>query len=262
MSMTTWAENEVRLACARERAASGTAENDWDYGCSCYESALKAFKSLCEDGHSGFSIQMTKNILNRLIDGQCLTPIEDIPEVWDQTGWTDDNGVNHYQCTRMSALFKEVYPDGTVKYDEVRRIYCFDIDNPSSTWTNGWVRDIINEMYPITMPYFPSNKGYGVACSEFLVDPKNGDFDTMAVWNVTLPDGELVEINRFFKESPDSWAEITKEEYGERYKNRVITGRKLDLNKVSFSGKVLTTEQALKDVEPFDSGEITNEGEN
>ena len=48
-----WAENEVRLACKRENP-------DWDgksfdYGCSCYQSALKAYKSICNDGHSGFS---------------------------------------------------------------------------------------------------------------------------------------------------------------------------------------------------------------
>ena len=66
MSMTDWAEYEVKLACKKENP-------DWDgesfdYGCSCYQSALKAYKSIMEDDHSGFSYSITKNILKRLLD--------------------------------------------------------------------------------------------------------------------------------------------------------------------------------------------------
>ena len=64
-----WAAREIALACQSEREASeGT--DDWDYGVACYESALRAYRSLMQDGHSGFSIQITKSILNRLIDGK------------------------------------------------------------------------------------------------------------------------------------------------------------------------------------------------
>lgn len=66
MNMKSWAEREVEIACKHENP--DRKEGEWDYGCACYESALKAFKSLMEDGHSGFSIAMTKHILNRLID--------------------------------------------------------------------------------------------------------------------------------------------------------------------------------------------------
>ena len=76
MSMTEWAKREVEIASKRERGDKP--ESEWDYGCSCYDSALKAFESLCGDGHSGFSIGITKGILNRLIDGKPLTPIEDM----------------------------------------------------------------------------------------------------------------------------------------------------------------------------------------
>ena len=58
-----WAKREVEIACKRENP-------DWDgesfdYGCSCYQSALKAYKSLCEDGHSGYSFGATRNILKQ-----------------------------------------------------------------------------------------------------------------------------------------------------------------------------------------------------
>lgn len=75
MNMTTWAEREVELACKKENPERK--EGEFDYGCACYESALKAFKSLMEDGHSGSSIHLTKEILVRLIEGKVLTPIEE-----------------------------------------------------------------------------------------------------------------------------------------------------------------------------------------
>ena len=117
--MESWAEREVEIACKRE--APDREPGEWDYGCACYESALKAFNSLCEDGHSGFSIGMTKQILNRLIECKPLTSIEDTEDVWDNT--TDFGGhrgeVANYQCKRMSSLFKYVYVDGSVKYRDV-----------------------------------------------------------------------------------------------------------------------------------------------
>lgn len=58
MSMMEWAKREVEIASKRERGDKP--ESEWDYGCACYDSALKAFESLCGDGHSGFSIGITK----------------------------------------------------------------------------------------------------------------------------------------------------------------------------------------------------------
>ena len=53
MTTNEWAEREVEIACKKENP-------NWDgksfnYGCSCYQSALKAYESLCEDGQSGTS---------------------------------------------------------------------------------------------------------------------------------------------------------------------------------------------------------------
>ena len=52
----SWAEREVEIACKHETPDRKPGE--WDYGCFCYESALKALKSLYEDGHSIFSIRI------------------------------------------------------------------------------------------------------------------------------------------------------------------------------------------------------------
>lgn len=215
MSMLEWAENEVKLACERERA--GAPESEWDYGCACYESALKAFKSLCEDGHSGMSIGITKNILNRLIDGKPLGPIVDTDDVWEETCCEKDFVT--YQCKRMSSLFKKVYSDGTIRYSDINRVLCIDI-NSEATYHNGFVANIINEMFPIVMPYNPPYNPYKVYREDFLVDSKNGDYDTIGVFYVIDPKGEHIDINRFFTEPSNvgssedvAFVEISKDEY-------------------------------------------------
>lgn len=57
-----------------------------------------------------------------------------------------------------------------------------------------------------------------------LVDPKLGDYDTMAIWSAETPDGKRKEVGRFFKESNGKWLEIDKSEYMERFE---MEGRRL-----------------------------------
>lgn len=49
------------------------------------------------------------------------------------------------------------------------------------------------------MPYFPYDKPFKFYTETFLVDPKNGDYDTRGILYVICPDGERVEINRYFE---------------------------------------------------------------
>ena len=214
-TMLEWAKREIELACDRERG--DRPKDEFDYGCACYASALKAFESLLEDGHSGMSIGYTKHILNRLIDGKVLTPIEDTPEMWnDCARYEYEVGYSTQQCKRMSSLFKDIYDDGTVKYNDVNRFVCTYEEEPGITWHSGLIDRILHEKFPITMPYMPSDRPFMVYCSEALTDPKNGDFDTVAIWYVKKPNGDREEINRFFKEGEDDWIEINEAEYQKR----------------------------------------------
>lgn len=216
MSMINWAEKEIEIACGRERADSGNSVG-WDYGCACYESALKAYKSLMDDGHSGYSIGVTKNILVRLIEGKCLTPIEDTPEVWNKSRFHKNDGVTTYQCTRLSSLFKDVDASGKVSYHDVGRTVVTYANNPDAYWSNGMASRIIDEMFPITMPYYPPIGNYTLYAEEFLVDPKNGDYDTLGYLYVRTPEGDKVDINKYFKEKDShKFVEIDKAEYDER----------------------------------------------
>lgn len=208
-NMEKWAEEEVRIACESE--APNRRMGEWDYGCACYVSALKAFKSLLEDEHSGMSIGFTKVILNRLIDCKPLKPIEDTEDVWNEVRGFNDGG-KHFQCKRMSSLSKNVSIDGIVTYSDVDRYVKKDI-NTDTTWHSGLIDDIGEEMFPITMPYFPCPEPFMFFCEEFLLDPKNGDFDTVGIFYVIKPDGERVEINRYFKDSEKGYDEIDRGEY-------------------------------------------------
>lgn len=218
-----WARNEVVIACKKENP--NRKKGEFDYGCACYVSALKAFESLTEDGHSGFSIKMTQAILNRLIDGKPLTPIEDTDDIWNFCNCYED-GTEVYQCKRMSALFKKIHTDGTITYNSNDLYYCIDINNPSNTYYSGLVREIIHKMFPITMPYMP-DKPIKVYCEDFLTDKKNGDFDTVGIYYALKEENgqsNNIEINRFFKfeyEELNEWIEITKEEYDERKSRKV-----------------------------------------
>ena len=210
-NMELWAEEEIRIACERERG--NTSENEWDYGGACYESALKAFRSLMEDGHSGFSIAITLDILNKLVKGQVLTPIEDTDDVWNKRRRAYEKDYITYQCKRMSSLFKDVYADGHIEYIDVSRFRCRTLDS-SACWSNGHVSKIASEYFPITMPYIP--RTYTVVCEEFLSDIQNGDFDTIGILYILDSARERKEVNRYFADCEEGWREIDPAEYVQR----------------------------------------------
>lgn len=223
MSMLEWAKNEIAIASKRERGDKP--EDEWDYGCSCYDSALRAYESLLGDEHSGMSIGFTKDILNRLIDGKPLTPIKDVEDEWEYK-YMDSDDVEIYQCKRMSSLFKKVAHDGIVTYSDADRCYCTSNKNPHLSWHNSFVTSIYNEKYPITFPYMPNSRPDIIVCDELLTDRKNGDFDTLAILYIKRANGDRIEVNRYFKESETSFIEISAEEYKDRqrlHENRIKT---------------------------------------
>jgi hypothetical protein len=116
----------------------------------------------------------------------------------------------------MSSLFKKVKEDGTVEYNDVNRYHGVNIENPNVSYHSGLIDSVMGELYPITMPYMPSDRAYKVYTEDFLTDPKNGDYDTVGILYVITPSMEKVEINRYFKEAPNGFAEIDESEYVKR----------------------------------------------
>ena len=230
MSMQDWAERECRIACGIENPNYNFDSNDFDYGCSCYKSALKAYKSLMCDGHSGMSFSFAKNILIRLMEGLPLTPIRDKDFFFDNGNGVCKLETSEYlakrgiksslQCPRMSSLFRDETLDGKVTYHDVERCVMIDIEQPSNTFSSGDSR-IIDEMFPITMPYTPPVNKFEVYTQTFLTDEKNGDFDTRAILYAITPDGKKIDINIYNTEKDGKWQRITKEEYDELLEKRI-----------------------------------------
>lgn len=205
-SLSDWAEREVKIACSHEDG----------YGAGCFRSALKAFRSLMDDGHSGFSIGITKAILDRLIDGKPLSPIEDVADQWNKCCYGDDEKTV-YQNARMSALFKDVYPDGTVSFYDIDRVVLVEMedDGTETTWNSGLASKIVDELVgPISLPYYPKDKPYKVYAQQFdSVNAEVGCYDTTRIIKVVDPDGNEIPCGRFYAETADGMVEIDEEEY-------------------------------------------------
>lgn len=232
-NLEKWAEHEVEIV--RNRLIERVPDGDISYDMGCYESALKAYSSLCGDGHSGFSFSATYNILMRLCQTLPLTPITD--EDFEGIGYTfmtdrhrgfGDRPMweKSTQCPRMSSLFRSVWEDGKVTYHDNDRCVCINSENHDDTFFCGLYTSFVNEMFPITMPYYPkANQKYKIYVTSFTV----GDKDVSAIDKIIDPCGNTVMVagnifKKFFKESYDgSMIEITKDEYEELKSHRDIS---------------------------------------
>lgn len=106
-------------------------------------------------------------------------------------------------------------------YSDTNRVQVVNVDEPDIAYTNGFTTRLIDKLAPITMPYFPADKKFKVVREEFLTDPKNGDFDTVAYLYVITPEGKKVELNGYFKDGENGLVRIDKAEYDERKARRV-----------------------------------------
>ena len=215
--MLKWAEEEIELASNKQD----------DYGRLCYKSALKAYTSLLEDNHSGMSWGFTQNILIRLMKNLPLSPIteEDFNLAENQyeedTEWLKNCGLKRtIQCPRMVSLFREETLDGKVTYHDTRRI--IGVDSNGHTYRGGGCAKYVDELFPITLPYYPpTNNEYYVYTEDFLLDKKNGDYDHLAYLYIKTPEGKEVLLNKYFKEDNGQFVEITKEDYLKDKENKI-----------------------------------------
>ena len=214
MSLKDWAKKEVEIACKRENP--NWDGKSFDYGCSCYMSALKAFESLCDDYHSGYSFSITRSILKKLLDNRPLTPITDE----DFNGTTSiSSDMEKYQCPRMSSLFKRVYEDGSVEYSDVDRAYSFNAEFPDDTFTCGFDTNFLDELIPITLPYNGTSTKYKIKVQRF--DTKDG-VEYRAILSIKDPDGKVIPVDKYYRlgDEDPKHKMITKEEFELALQNR------------------------------------------
>ncbi|MBQ3420111.1 MAG: hypothetical protein IJH34_00260 [Romboutsia sp.] len=191
MKLSDWGKNEL------ERAS----KNCDEYTKLCYESALKAYESLLDDGHSGMSFSITRNILDRLMNDLPLTPITE--EDFKDADKFNQSGIETYQCPRYSALFKNI-KDGKILYSDVQRVVFYDIKG--HTWGSGLAVILIDKKYPITLPYFPSVNKYKVHGWDCMYDDKNGIYEKPGSYNiqyfdyVITPECDKVKLDKLYLE--------------------------------------------------------------
>ena len=215
MTMTKWAEREIAAACKRENP--NWDNKSFDYGCSCYQSALKAYKSLMEDDHSGFSFSVTRNILKKLLDEIPLSPIADEDFFIDNDKAESEEGLkkrglkSRIQCPRRSSLFRYEDLKGNVKYTDIDRYYCINAENPSDTFSGG-IANFIDKLYPITMPYIPSSERFKVYVKYWLTDKSHGDFDVQEVIGYKDQQGQWHDYSKLIYDDGNGLHEITDED--------------------------------------------------
>lgn len=139
-------------------------------------------------------------------------------------GFTEEAVLEQYNdyLSMCKACKKNMKDELTYRPRELKRRHDEIVTNKQQMdgYHNGFIGSIYDAMYPITMPYAPADKPDKIVCDELLTDPKNGDYDTKAIIYIEKPDGKKVKINRYFKESEESFKEISWLEYQiRRYKD-------------------------------------------
>lgn len=194
------------------------------YKLECIKSAMRAYCSLCADGHSGYSIFETMSFLKRMVEHKPLTPLTDDESEWNLIDPADEkDNFDLFQSRRSPSVFKKVYADKTV-YNDVDRVVVRDIDT-GLDWYCGFYAKMVDDMFPVEMPYMPSSKKFIVEVREFdSVNAKPGFYDTVLVSRIIPPEGigECINLNKMYKEvvgedGKSTLVEIDEKEYGERY---------------------------------------------
>ena len=101
MTLTEHAKMELEVA--------GLFDKDSDYGGMTGEAVMELIEVFGEQGHSGMSASLTRNIFNKLADYKPLTPIQGTDDEWGTEASDTQN-------KRLFSLSKR--DDGTVRYGD------------------------------------------------------------------------------------------------------------------------------------------------
>ena len=177
---------------------------DDEYGISCYESAIKVIEAfeheMEEGGHSGFSASITKNLIISWLSDKPIYPIDD----------DDFREIESYKDAKQyyyGGVFKTIYPDGRVEYNDVNRVIYHDTYNgKDTTWSSGIVDEIVDEYVgKITMPYrkekihvYGEDKYLGEN-GEDLTKDNPGETNSRFIKYILKEDGTKIIVNKEIK---------------------------------------------------------------
>ena len=193
-----WAENEVKLAKKDPWNKDKTKELDL---------ALSVFKQINENSSDGQDVFLR---LEKLFNKIPLTCIEDSDFEFEKE---DEDGEKIYECKRFSGLVKYVSKDGKTTYED----YSYDIFdknfNEIEDCVIGLVNNILNDVKPITMPYYKPTD-----CVKVYIEQGMG-YESDEVEGVYVdhidfsPYGNTYKVDAYFLHTEEGWRTVFVEEY-------------------------------------------------
>lgn len=206
-------EVEYAIDCERKSAVEENDYNFLDYVVECYRSALRTYETMAADGHSGMSWSLTRQILNRLMEGKPLKGLNsylDRPEEWSSNNSFDDD-IIRFNNKRYNPLYCESTENDMIYHDVDRWVFEAP-DHPNIPWHNGFLSSYLDEKFPIQFPYNPIT--IHVRVEEILTDPAHGDYDAQHIIDFADPEtGRKVCVNAYFEEVDGKWQEIGKKKW-------------------------------------------------
>lgn len=223
-----WARKEVELAIEAAEITGVLSEQENKINKDVkkhYETAFAVFEDFLDKTEGLDAPDIVKSILAQLLRGDTLTPIDDNEEDWnfisgfDPVAKNDNPGYSIYLSERRPSLIKKVSYEretGDVVstiYTDTERAVCIDI-NTNGVYTGGFGLAILDEMFPIAMPYQPDGK-IKIFYEDFKYYRDSEDADTIGILYFRMPDGKMEEVKRFFKKDPKTHVmiEINRTEY-------------------------------------------------
>ena len=105
----------------------------------------------------------------------------------------------------MGSLFRQETLDGKITYTDVNRTIMHDANG--DRWCHcGCASRIVDEMFPIKMPYYPSNEKYKDYRETFyIVDGEDktsenvGTYNLIKIYYIITPNNERIEVNKEFE---------------------------------------------------------------
>lgn len=186
-------------------------EEEQEYMRMCCDSALKAYESLIEDGHSGMSIGFTRDILMDLIDYRPLVAIQNEPDNWVYKFSRGDT--LFFAHKKYNSLTKKTDVNGNViRYTDTHRLTCINADS-GAHYYNGFLNDVLSDLFPIEFPYKPPKTPFKMIVKDILANPDHGDFDAMKVLSIITPEGRVRIVEMCYAEVDNEWKRISREEW-------------------------------------------------
>lgn len=216
MNRLEWIKNEISIACNKKEweGNSVVSRVDFNLAKAAFLIVEDVLSVLLKNEYSDDYYEIIRKTVTDLINEKPLTPIKDIPEVWEDVKDNNDESICRiYRCIRKKTLYKFVYPDGSIRFTDKKRVV---FKNQNKEEYFDFVTDLIDDLYPIKMPY-DASKTILVNGNKFLLyknSPLN--YDTLSIKNCIV-DGDVKEINKFYVRTSSGNTEISEQTYQSRF---------------------------------------------